>query len=1189
MRILRLDLLAFGPFTRQELALDKDEQGLHIVYGPNEAGKSSTLRALRTLLYGFHPQTPDDFVHPYKELRVGAVLHDGNGRTLACIRRKGNKNTLRGPDDAEIVDEGLLRELLSGVSEDAFCRQFGIDHAQLVAGGRDIVAGGGEIGQILFAAASGFAQLNDVRRSLAEEAEALFTPTATTRTINKSLAALKEKRKAARDEQLSSSDWKKHRDALSAAEAEREELERQRKAHSAELSRLERISRALPDIARRREVLEELERLSDVPWLPPDFADRRRRAELERTKAELQERNASENIENLTREIERLPVDEALLAREDEIQALKDELSVHEKAARDSRDRAREREQLLREAREILREIGRDDLSVEDAKELRLNKNQRQHVLGLVREYSTLVERANQAEERSTDLGKSLEASEEELRQLAPACDCAALRRALARLQKQGDLAARLSTLEKERRRAADQAQIDLKKLPRWQGTLAELESLAAPSAETIAEFERRFDAVGKDCERLETECTQAGTRLADLDEKLRRLDFQHDVPTEDDLAAARELREEGWRLVQSALHGKSPDSAAFLAEFRAASLEEAYPRSVQRADELSDRLRREAERVGEKSQLLAQQAKEQRRLEDLAPQRQAAAERSQACRAQWQEHWRSTGIEPLSPREMRAWLAQVCDLRDAAAALRRQSDEIESVRRQIDDHRGELRARLGELQIAAEEENPPLEYLVALCEEVVQQSEQLRAQRERLDSDAARQRREGKTAAAELQKAKNEIEQWRRRWKDATQQLRLENADPALASAVLEEINQLFIKIDNADQLSQRIEDMTEEMNLFARHVAALCKDLAPELANLPFPKAVGELYQRLQTARKANSTRQELEKQLGEANRKRGEAQEGLQNAQAELTALCQEAGCQSPEELGPLEEKAAIRWKLREQLQETEDRLHVEAAGRPLTDFVVEALAEDPDRLPADITDLRGALEAVNSAWGEVKGRIGAEQTELAKMDGNARAAAAQEEAEQLLAQLRDDGERYVRLRLAAEVLRGAIERRRARSQGPVLERASELFRDLTLGSFAGLRVDFDDQGEAVLVGVRPGGQTVSVKGMSDGSCDQLYLALRLASLEHYFQSHPPLPFIVDDILITFDDDRAAAALAALADLSRRTQVIFFTHHARLVELARTRLSPRLVAIHQLANPRAFADYEPCQEASERRLFV
>jgi uncharacterized protein YhaN len=123
-------------------------------------------------------------------------------------------------------------------------------------------------------------------------------------------------------------------------------------------------------------------------------------------------------------------------------------------------------------------------------------------------------------------------------------------------------------------------------------------------------------------------------------------------------------------------------------------------------------------------------------------------------------------------------------------------------------------------------------------------------------------------------------------------------------------------------------------------------------------------------------------------------------------------------------------------------------------------------------------------------------------------------------------------------------------------------------MTLGAFSGLRADFDDKGKAALVGVRASsGQSVSVDGMSDGTCDQLYLALRLALLESYLSEHEPIPFIVDDILIQFDDERAVASLNALAKLSKKTQVIFFTHHEHLVELAREHVDANVQCAHRL----------------------
>jgi len=87
------------------------------------------------------------------------------------------------------------------------------------------------------------------------------------------------------------------------------------------------------------------------------------------------------------------------------------------------------------------------------------------------------------------------------------------------------------------------------------------------------------------------------------------------------------------------------------------------------------------------------------------------------------------------------------------------------------------------------------------------------------------------------------------------------------------------------------------------------------------------------------------------------------------------------------------------------------------------------------------------------------------------------------------------------------------------------------------------------------------------MSDGSRDQLYLSLRLAALDRYLEAHEPMPLILDDLLITFDDDRTMAILPQLADLARRTQIFLFTHHDHLVELCRRTLTEDDFYLHRL----------------------
>ena len=77
------------------------------------------------------------------------------------------------------------------------------------------------------------------------------------------------------------------------------------------------------------------------------------------------------------------------------------------------------------------------------------------------------------------------------------------------------------------------------------------------------------------------------------------------------------------------------------------------------------------------------------------------------------------------------------------------------------------------------------------------------------------------------------------------------------------------------------------------------------------------------------------------------------------------------------------------------------------------------------------------------------------------------------------------------------------------------------------------------------------------MSEGARDQLYLALRLAYLEDYAKRTEPIPFLGDDLFMTFDDTRTKNGLVALAALSQDVQPILFTHHRHVVELAQQAL--------------------------------
>ena len=131
MKILEMRLMAYGPFSGEVVDLSRGKEGLHVIYGPNEAGKSSALRALRHLLYGIPVQSVDDFIHPYTKMRIGATIQAVNGDRLDFVRRKGRSNTLRAADDSTVIEDAALQQFLNSVDAALFGSSFFRPHPAL--------------------------------------------------------------------------------------------------------------------------------------------------------------------------------------------------------------------------------------------------------------------------------------------------------------------------------------------------------------------------------------------------------------------------------------------------------------------------------------------------------------------------------------------------------------------------------------------------------------------------------------------------------------------------------------------------------------------------------------------------------------------------------------------------------------------------------------------------------------------------------------------------------------------------------------------------------------------------------------------------------------------------------------------------------------------------------------------------
>ena len=330
-------------------------------------------------------------------------------------------------------------------------------------------------------------------------------------------------------------------------------------------------------------------------------------------------------------------------------------------------------------------------------------------------------------------------------------------------------------------------------------------------------------------------------------------------------------------------------------------------------------------------------------------------------------------------------------------------------------------------------------------------------------------------------------------------------------------------------------------------RYIPGKSDELKDTSAALPLPddKSI---------AAQARALEQALEQQLRLA-RLRNELQAARQRqlaVQARLAPLMAAAGVDELEALARAIARSELRRAVEEKMATAATTLAQASDGVSVVDLRREVAGIGPDALQAEQEHLGRLSGEVVDEIARLSHQHGVQKSAFAAFDGADIAAKAEARRQEAVAAMAEAAERYLALHTASRLLQWAMEKFRETRQGPMLAKASSLFNALTLGSFSRLLVDSDGQSPR-LFGVRADGAQVDVAGMSEGSRDQLYLALRLAALELQVDQGLNLPLIADDLFINFDDRRTAAGLAVLGQLSRKMQVIFLTHHDHLVPLA------------------------------------
>ncbi|TNJ48404.1 YhaN family protein [Phaeobacter sp. B1627] len=1151
MRIQRLTLDRFGHFTNREFDFGTagDGHDFHIIYGPNEAGKTTTMEAVLRLFYGFPTRESYAFKHPRNNLQISATLNmDGVLRTFTRLPTRGGSLI---DETGSALPEAALSAHLAGLSETDYRRLLCLDDETIERGGEEIANAEGDIGRLLFSAAAGVADLSTVLDSVRARADALWKRRGRTTRIAEMKRQLAEVEKEIKARDVTASAWKALKRDLKKAQSVEHDARAARDRLNEKRADTEAQRRALPLLGEIRELEAAI---SPYAHLPDhlDF-DPERLIELRGNHGLATQNMArlSADIAALEQERTGLAVAPELLELSVALAALED-LAARDRTAQLDLDRRQDERKaaeasMLQAAKELgitapdadlpaLVRSSADIAMLEDARDrLRTALSQEEAEAREVADLKTRVARAQDALQDCTPTEAGASTFTDILLRfdadrLAPAH--AAALQAIATAKTKADRALA----------ALSFGEVSFDPLPICPTSRLQATSWAERHQELARDLRTTMDKRDEHLEDQEA-CRAQAVALA-RDAKL---------VSDADAKALRAERDALWSEHLTALDRQTA------AGFHAA---------LQNHDIAADTRLAQSRELAQLREIGQAEASARSRADHAEKRLAILRKESSAIQASVSAAAAQLGLPTcITPAEWQDWVLRHEAARDAAQDLQSTQEA---------NHGTVQRAEALLAELAAALPLPPSDLSDGL------NTARRLAEDERKHADA-------RTKATEaLRQAQRDLARRKERhaealatrddanktWQASIRALLGETVLPERLMASLEPLRALREHEKARAAAARRVSTMQNDQTQFAEEVGSLARS-----HQIDAQGAAAQTYADLKTlAEQGRSDREALERVNREIDRAKRERtrnkdiRDAIEQEVAAIAAVFSDLDTKSDidtasdiDALRKLASRAQQvirnRASLEKRTQQVLSELGAADIGTARAQLAETSLTTLDAILQSYGADLAHAEEALTQA---IRDRTTAEHA-LAEVKGDDTVAALVEQKATLELQIEEAAMAHLELSLGHHLASDAIRRYRDSHRSGMLTATEQCFASLTQGSYPALSTQIDKDAE-VLLALDRNGVSKRADEMSKGTRFQLYLALRAAAHAQLVDQGTTLPFFCDDIFETFDEARTSAACRVMEAIGGRGQAIYLTHHRHVVEIAQTVCDVPPV-IHQL----------------------
>lgn len=415
MMIKEVHIYGYGKFEQFRVSFAP----YHIVYGKNEAGKSTLMSFIHSILFGFPLKQQSDLRYePKTNSKYGGqvILKSETWGEIRIERVKGRAtgDVTVYLEDGSRGGEELLKKVLNGMDKETFQSIFSFNIHGLQQVDR---LHGEELNQFLFStSAIGTDRIMEAERSIQKQLDKLFKPSGVKPVLNVQLKQLKQTEKKLNEAKVKIDQYETLIKKLETIKADLATKRQQLKTVEEDIVKKREWNRVYPLLIEKQKILQQLDELGDVRF-PIDGVVKLE--QLEHQQKLIQNRLAAlrEKQKQIEDELEKVNVQEEVLKNKDAIELIVEDLPTYRNDIQKMKQLQMQMQQVEEEIYRLKGKIGYQG-PIESINDFNLSFARKNEVQQLTEKRKLLTERKKDLEQREAECRDKLVEVESYIEQL---------------------------------------------------------------------------------------------------------------------------------------------------------------------------------------------------------------------------------------------------------------------------------------------------------------------------------------------------------------------------------------------------------------------------------------------------------------------------------------------------------------------------------------------------------------------------------------------------------------------------------------------------------------------------------------------------------------------------------------------------------------------------------------------------